>query len=767
VRVLLGIDDDDDLEKLANKARAKLTELGVSHTPHLPAVLELLDVASGDIAWARLDPMQRRRRIEQSVHSLLCAYCSGGPSILLFEDLHWCDEDSLAFISKLIAAPPVSHTFMLLTHRPGLQLAAAGAAHVLHCEIPGLDTSDAHALLANLLGSHTSSTALRSRLATRTVGNPFFIEESVRSVIDAGLERTAPGFRDPDAIDLPESIDALLGARVDRLPETLLDVLQAAAVIGDDASIELLRAVVELGEAEFASCLDSLTHSDLLYETLQPTVAHDAPALFRFKHALIQEVVYKRLGRARKRSLHGRVVDALEALFPERLSEHVVRLAEHAQRAERWEKCAYDHPRACIRAASYSSNAQAITHLDRGLEALSRLSPGPEHDRLAIDLRLTALAPLLPAGAHERVISLLSEAEQYARGLDDRRRLAKISSQLSTELWLTARYEAARCQAENALQLAQDLKSDRFALEVGARYNMATIHHACGEFQEALAILRELAVLFTGETARRRMGWAGYPSVMTRVFIISVQSMLGGFDEAARAFEEGRAFADELDHPFSRTLILEQYGMCLIVRGEAERAAELLQEAIEIGERDEVRTMDTPILSHLGMALLQLGKIDEAALVIERAASGPAGLEGHYALHYLALARSQLELQRGQLKHAQQLAEAALEDARKHGERGFAVRALLQYAHAVAADAELRDTAVLAYTDALTHAQQLGMQPSAAVALTGLAEVLVRQGRVAEARESLLAAQGLWEALRAPVRVSELRALLVRARLER
>ena len=768
-RVLLGIDDDDDVERLKDKAGTRLDELGVSRTPHLSAVLELLDVSSGDAVWARLDPLQRRRGIEHAVHTLLSTYCRSGPTIVLFEDLHWCDEESLAFISKLVAAPPVSHTLLLLTHRPGLRLQLSELPSVFESEVVALDPPDVHALLVSLLGAHGSSAELRVRLATRTVGNPFFIEESARSVVDAGLERTDEA---DAAIDVPESIDALLGARVDRLPDELREILQAAAVIGDDASLELLRAVAAVSEQAFGAGISALTHLDLLYEVvplvpMAPLATEQGEdgkgatttRLFCFKHALIQEVVYKRLVRARKRALHARVVDALETLFPERLNEYVVRLAEHAQRAERWDKCALYHARACIRAATYSANSEAIAHLERGLEAVEHLPAGAVRDRLGIDLRLTALGPLLPMGAHERLIQLLLEAEELARGLGDQKRLAKVSSQLSGQFWVTARYEAGRRRAEISLAIAQSLTGDRFALEASARFNLAMIHHACGEYAAALPILRDLAEVFNGDAARKRLGWAGYPSVLTRQFIISVQGMAGGFAEAEQAFEVGLRYADELEHAFSRTMILEQFGMCLLAQGQGERAVRVLRQALAICDEDEVGTMRSPILSHLGQALLLVGEVEEAAQVIAWAGEVPADLVGHYALQYRGIARSQLAVAQHDLREAERVAQAALDDARQHGERGFSARALVQCADVVAADPARARVAHQLYRDALAQARALDMQPWAAVAHTGIATTAHALGESTVALESLARARNLWQQLGAPARLAQLERL--------
>jgi class 3 adenylate cyclase/tetratricopeptide (TPR) repeat protein len=766
VRSLFGIDDEDDLEHLVNKARNCLNELGDELSRQLHVALELLDVPSNDREWARLDPVQKRRRIEDMLRSLLAAWCARGPAVLLFEDLHWCDADSLAFISSLVQSAPGTHTLLLLTHRPEIELFWVEPTQVLSCRVEGLDAEHSEALLRSLLGTDAAHAQLRSRLVARTDGNPFFIEESVRSVLETGALREQSGAASSERVDLPASIEALLGARVDRLPEDALELLQAAAVIGDDSPAEVLRAVLGVERDDFNARLGVLRQAELLYEAVQ--LGHDTTQLptsmLRFKHGLIQEVVYKRLLRPRKRALHKHVLEVMERQYSARLAEHIERLAEHAYRAELWDKSAQYETRACIRAANRSANAQAVAHLDRGLEALQRMAAGAERDRTAIDLRLTALAVLLPMGAHERVIELLREAERYARDLNDAPRLAKVSSQLSAELWVTARYDLGTQAAEECLALARELEGDQFALTSAVRYNIAMIHHGRGEFAAALTILHELVPVFSGAAGRRRMGWAGYPSVMSRTFICAVAGMTGAFAEAEHAYSEGRALADELDHPFSRTMIMEQYGLCLLVKGESQAAAQVLRQAMEVCLHDEVRTMYTPIASHLGVAMLDLGALEDGRKLLEQAASGAIDRAGHYAIDYLFIGLSDAQLRTGDVAAALTTAQRALRETESSGEHGFHVRAQLQYAAALAETSGQRPAAALVLAQAYEQAQRLGMWPWMALADHGLARLHEAEAEYGPAHDALERALRIWQQLEAPARVQQVTSWIARLR---
>ncbi|MET0389713.1 MAG: adenylate/guanylate cyclase domain-containing protein [Polyangiales bacterium] len=763
VRALFGIDDDDDREQLLAKSRICLTEYGLPLERNLPVALELLDVPGQDRAWAQLDPVHKRRRIEGLVRQLLDGWCARGPSVLLCEDLHWCDSESLAFISGLVATPPGSQSLLLLTHRPELAPAWGEHPHVVSRVVTALDSETAEHLLANLLGPAEDLAPLRSWLALRTDGNPFFIEETARAVREAGLTLTHSSAL-VGQFDVPAGIEAILSARFDRLPELALDVLQAAAVLGDQEPSETLRAVLQVAPSEFAVQLDLLTRAELLYEAVARAEEgrRSAGATIRFKHALIQEVVYKRLVRPRKRSLHGRVVEVMQVQHAARLGEHVERLAEHAYRAELWARCAEYCKVACIRAASRGANALAIAHLDRGLAALRKLPESAEHGRAAIDLRLTALAALLPAGAHERLIELLHEAVGYAQQLQDRHRLARVYSQLSAELWLTGRYAEARSFAERALELVPQLEGDQFALEISARHNLAMVLHAQGHFAAARAALDRLLGRLSGPVEHSRLGWAGYPSVLVRTFVISVASMTGSFADAARTFSEGLAIAEQRGHAFSRLMIMEEYAMCLLVQGEATRAAELLQRALDVCKQEDVLAMYVPIATHLALALLELGQAEPAQVLVESVDEHALERAGQYAHVYMLLALSELQRQRGQLSQAALTAERAVQETEARGERGFGVRAHIQLADvlAVAArDPAEQQRALILYEEAAARAAQLGMPPWTALALQHSARIHASRRDTARAADSLARAHVLWTQLAAPARVSQVERL--------
>jgi tetratricopeptide (TPR) repeat protein len=350
----------------------------------------------------------------------------------------------------------------------------------------------------------------------------------------------------------------------------------------------------------------------------------------------------------------------------------------------------------------------------------------------------------------------LQEAETFASALGDTRYLAKIYSQLGTALWLRGRHDRAMEVAERAHALAREL--DHFPLATATRFSIAVIQHARGQLIDAVSMLRRLIGDLGGPIVHRRLGWAGYPSVFARAFVISCDGLLGEFDEADRMYAQGRPIADELDHPYSRTMILEEYGFCQLVRGEADSAREHLELAMQICNENEVVVMHAPIAARLGAALVASGRVAEGRAVIEDALERKTHrAAGHYAETYLLLALAEAEMLCAEPALALDAAMRAEEITRLSGERAHHVCALTQLAAALAFSQE-PNRALEMYESAVLQARELEMAPFEALALQGKAAVLADRGEATDALRELDSALLIWSRLGAPARVGQVAA---------
>jgi predicted ATPase len=340
-----------------------------------------------------------------------------------------------------------------VNYRPEYQHGWSGKTYYTQLRLDPLPPVRAESLLRALLGDDSSLAPLTPLLIARTQGNPFFLEESVRTLVETGVLVGPPGAyrlaQDVPTLQVPATVQAVLAARIDRLPPEDKRVLQTAAVIGTDVPASLLQAIAELSEAALGSALAHLQAGEFLYETrLFPE--HE----YTFKHALTHEVAYGGLLQERRRVLHARLVAALEALAGDRVAEQVERLAHHALRGEVWDKALAYCLQAGEKALARSAPREAVGYFEQALSALQHLPDRRDTREQAIDLRLALRTALIPSGDLGRSLAYLREAESLAAALDDPRRLGHISRFLSLHYYIMGRHDQAITAAQRALALA-------------------------------------------------------------------------------------------------------------------------------------------------------------------------------------------------------------------------------------------------------------------------------------------------------------------------
>ena len=286
-------------------------------------------------------------------------------------------------------------------------------------------------------------------------GNPFFLEESVRSLVEANsLEGHRGAYRLAGPLQelrIPPTVQAMLAARIDRLSLEDKRLLQVASVIGKDVPRVLLKAIIDLPEEALRRKLDRLQSAEFLYETgLYPDLEYSS------KHALTHEVTYSGLLHQRRRELHARIVETIEAFYSERLAEKVDRLAHHAVRGEAWDKAVLYLQQAADKAAGRSAHRVAVRYVEEALVALTRISPTSKTTAQPIDFRFAIRNWLFPLGEHARIHAHLEEAQRLAQASKDVVRLAWASVYMSNYFWREGDPEQAIALARRALVIADE-----------------------------------------------------------------------------------------------------------------------------------------------------------------------------------------------------------------------------------------------------------------------------------------------------------------------
>jgi predicted ATPase len=371
------IEDRDDLRTVRAKVTGQLLTLDDALQDTVPAVLALFEALPPDSSFLSLDPLQRRCRTLEALKRMLLRESQVQPLLLVFEDLHWIDSETQAVLDSLVESLPTARVLLLVNYRPEYQHSWSSKTSYTQIRLDPLPEASAESLLQALLGPDPGLLPLSQLLIGRTQGNPFFLEESVRTLVETGVlvgERGAYHLAQlRDTMHVPPTVQAMLAARIDRLPPEDKRLLQTAAVIGTEVPGPLLQAIADMPDAALYRSLAQLQAAELLYETsLFPERAST------FKHALTHEVAYGSLLHERRRVLHARIVVALEALAGDRVDDQVERLAQHALRGEVWDKAVTYCQQAGARAYDRVAYPEAVAYFDHALQALPKTpTPGP------------------------------------------------------------------------------------------------------------------------------------------------------------------------------------------------------------------------------------------------------------------------------------------------------------------------------------------------------------------------------------------------------
>ena len=362
-----------------------------------------------------------------------------------------------------------------------------------------MPTASANIFLHTLLGDDPSLASLNQLLIQRTEGNPFFLEESVRTLVETGVLVGKPGaYRLEHALltlPVPATVQAVLAARIDRLAPEEKYLLQTAAVIGTEVPLVLLQAVMELPEGSLRLGLMQLQDAEFLHEmSLFPEL------VYTFKHALTQEVAYGSLLHERRRVLHTRIVAALEALVGEQVAEQVERLAHHALRGEVWSKVLAYCRQAGDKALARSAHREAIGYFEQALSALPHLSATRATLEPAIDIRLDLRNALWTLGEFERLFTNLQEAEALAETLGDQHRLGWVSVYLLAHFAQVCDPDRALMSGQRALEIATALGD--IGLTVVVQHYLGGVYRSLGDYSRAVEYSKRTWRVSTGRCCR-------------------------------------------------------------------------------------------------------------------------------------------------------------------------------------------------------------------------------------------------------------------------
>jgi class 3 adenylate cyclase len=498
LRTYFQLDDRADAADVRAQVSARLTALDASLADVLPVVLWLLDVPVDDPGWAALDPEQRRQAALDGVRRILVWQSRERPLLLVFENLHWIDAETQAFLNRLVDGLRGTRILLLVSYRPEYHHSWASKTYYSQVRLDPLSPASAEELLHTLLGDAPDLAPLKDLLIERTQGNPFFLEESVRTLIEAKMvvgHRGAYHLTRPwSAIRVPATVQTVIASRIDRLSPEEKRLLQSAAVIGREFSLPLLQAIMGMDDSELGSGIARLQAAEFLYESnLFPEIE------YTFKHVLTQEVAYDSLLLDKRRALHARILEALESMVDDRMNGDLEHLAHHAFRGEVWDRAVTYLRMAGARALERSASRAAVGFFDQALTALERLPDDRQVKELGIDIRLDLRQALVSLADRDRIFDAMEKAESLARSLGDDRRLSWVAYGQSHYHYLSHAQERAQEMGRLALELN---RGGDLAHTVGVNVVLGYSFHVTGKYREAAEVLRQNIDALPGHLVR-------------------------------------------------------------------------------------------------------------------------------------------------------------------------------------------------------------------------------------------------------------------------
>jgi class 3 adenylate cyclase/tetratricopeptide (TPR) repeat protein len=765
LRRYFEVHEGESRETIRLKVQTHLIELDARLKDALPPILALLDALpevenqgkTGTFSrkdrelseliykFQYLEPQQRRRLTFEALKRVLIRESLKRPVLLLMEDLHWIDSETQAFLDHLVESLPMTRLLLLVNHRPGYSHTWSDKSYYTQIRVDPLSDQGAEELVRFLLGDNEDLASLQELLIKRTEGNPFFVEESVRSLVESGSlvgdkGQYRPGLK-IDSIRIPSTVQTVLADRIDRLPTPEKHLLQTASAIGVIVPLALLRSVAELPEDELHRQLATLRSSEFLYESnLFPDLE------YTFKHALTNEVVYGAMLHDHKSILHARILAVLEDTSADNLGENIETFAHHALRAELWEKAVIYSRGTGTKAMSHSGFVEAISWYKQAFSALGHIADSRDKLEQEIDLHLDARNALFFLGDLPQVAEHLHQAESLAQRLGDQHRLARVLNFLNSYYGLIGDPERAIQFGRRALALPA--AHNDTALNAVANYYLGAAYNKLGEYTTAIDVLQQGIKNVDGELRSERFGTALVLSVICRSHLVQCLAALGRFAEGVCYGEEGAAIAEEVAHPASLIHIKSSLASLFLFKGDFATAVPFLERSLALCHSANVPVYVPFVSARLGFAYMNSGRLSEAMpfLHVGVQDSAAAGRVAFLSLNTLWLSEGYLTS--GHFEKAGAAADEAFKLARKHKERGHEAWTLKLLGDiTLLQNLPDADKSEAYYRQALALAEELGMRPLQAHCRAGIGKTHAERRLLPQADAEIAAALELYRSM--------------------
>jgi class 3 adenylate cyclase/tetratricopeptide (TPR) repeat protein len=597
-------------QEIREKVKRSLEIMKVDEPSTLPYLLELLSVKDSGIDKISMSPEAKKDRINEAIKRIVLKGSEVRPLIIAFEDLHWIDRSSEDVVRNHLESIPGSRVLLIFTYRPEFVHTWGAKSYHNQLTLHRLSNRESFEMVTHVLGTKEIEKTLEELILEKTEGVPFFIEEFIKSLKDLKIiERKDNSYRlskDIQQLTIPSTIQDVIMARVDSLPERAKEVLQTGSAIEREFSYPLINRVTGLPEKELLSYLSILKDSELLYERgIYPQ------SNYLFKHALTREVVYDSILAKRKKKLHEEIGKAIEELYKDNLSEHYEVLAEHYFLSENYLKSAEYSRLAGRKAEKAASFSDAIAHAKKRVMSLEILPQTDDVQKQIIDAR-TAL------GLYITQVNRFAEAKEAVDPITDlainyvyKKRLCQIYTVIGAyHLWVEENYSEGFRALEEALKVSGEVKD--FITSVLASFWIGCALSFICEFERSENYFRR--AIDINVVAKNLWGISVMKSMLTYFCYYHAGRINLQFDTSREALQ----IAEESGDIYSKAISYVNHGISCYSKGLLEKVEKYLLKGAEFCEKIGMPTWIGLAQLHLGDTYFEMGDFQKSKEYYEK-----------------------------------------------------------------------------------------------------------------------------------------------------
>ena len=661
-------EDDEDL-KIREKVKMGLKILEIDEASPLPYLLELFSVKESGIEKISMSPEARKNQMIEVIKLITLKSSETRLLITAYEDLHWADKSSEEVLKYILDSIPGARVLMIFTYRPGFVHTWGGKSYHNQVNLNRLSNRESLTMVNNLLNSEDIDSDLEDLILKKTEGVPFYIEEFVRSLNDLDIieikDNKCHLAKDIQDVAVPSTIQDVIMARVDSLPEETKSLLQTVSVVGREFNYDLIKRVTGFAEQELLSQLSALKDTELLYERgIYPQ------STYIFKHALIQDTAYQSLLKSTRQKYHGTIAQVLEEEFTKTAEVQPELLAHHFTAAGLTEKAIPYWQKAGEMAIRRSAHVEAISNFTTGLDLLTALPDSPEWAQQELDMQI-AIGPALIATKGWQVPEVrqaYTRARELCQQVRDTPQLFQVLTGLRSFYQIRGEHQTSCDLGHELFTLAQ--RQDDPSNLPEAHRGLGISLFQMGELADAYTHLEQGFTLYGLEQQRDHAFLYGQDTGISCLVYMSWALWLRGYpDQTLLRSQEALDQAHALSHPFSLAYTLACAAFLYQFRLEASRVQEQAEALMELSTKQGFAFWQGWGMIMRGWALVVQAQREEGRIQIQQGLSTFQETGTKCFLPYFNALVAEAEVRMGHIEDGLRVLTQALHMVNTTGER--------------------------------------------------------------------------------------------------